>query len=186
MTNEKRTLINLRRVYCSFLPETNRFLGFEDVTSQLQLYRKISIYELSDGKINISLSEGSLIIEMGGMHKTQISPTGGEDGIDFVGGGEIARNHGGNSRFAVKPVAEGGQEAGPVSRVGVKGCLPGQYFDDIAAMRLEQLGSDYGLVEIKAPLNAISGSQGHRERFLFRPGRPHGVEEFEGKAEPIF
>ena len=100
----------------------SEFLWCFTAKAQLKLYQKIPRHELAAHKF-------ATLIKLERTHQAQISPAGGEQGIDFVGGGQMTPDHCGQAGLAAQPIAEGGQKAGAIGGIGFGRGLAGQYFD---------------------------------------------------------
>ena len=68
-----------------------------------------------------------------GVEQAQVGPAGGQDGVDLVGGGEAAPDHGGDAGLVADQVAPADQMEAAVVGAGDGGGLAGGHLDEVAA-----------------------------------------------------
>src|SRR5215207_2376520 len=110
-----------------------------------------------------------------GVEQAQVGPAGGQDGVDLVGGGQAAADHGRDAGLVADQVAPADQVEAAVVGAGDGGGLAGGHLDEVAAVGGQGPGGGHRLLGLKAARCPVGDGQGRPQRPVVRPGGPDGV-----------
>src|SRR5512132_1682761 len=119
-----------------------------------------------------------------GVEQAQVGPAGGQDGVDLVGGGEAAADHGGDGGVVADQVAPADQGEAAVVGAGGGGGLAGRHLEQVAAVPGNRPGRGDRLLRRQAARSPVGDGERRPQGPVAGPGRPDGVDHLEGEAQP--